>query len=518
MESETNNPLSLRDFYYVLFKHKVSITMIVFAILITVVVGLYIWPETYEASAKLLVKLGRENVSIPTAPPSSQQKVLTTDLTKEDINSEIMLLSNRFIIEKVVEQLDTDFLFPEAVQPQTFFKRIKFEIRRITIKLRDLVFEVLYRIDFLKRLSPYESAVLKVQKKLSAKQVRDSDVIEVQFRWSNPYIAEAVLDTLIGFYFEHHLDVHKANGGYEFFQKQVEMVEKRLRDSEDKLQLMKERQGITSYEHQRRLLLEQADGFQASLKNTESEFVEANTRINELRAQLSLQSENIELAKEIERNPLIVPLKTKLLELELEKERLEKKYIEDNRLVVSVKDQIEKVNSKLSKEEANVLGKTTTGVNVVHLETKKQLLLEEVRFEALNIKKKQLEKNIESCMKELEELNAHETELKRLDRQIQIDEENYLLYRRQLEETRISDTLDSERIVNVRMIDPVTNSFIPVKPRKLLIFSLGVMLALIVGIGFAFLSEYLDHSIETAEDIKRYLDLPLLASIREMKR
>ena len=518
MESETNNPLSLRDFYYVLFKHKVSMIIIVFAILVTVIVGIYIWPETYEANAKLLVKLGRENVSIPTAPPSSQQKVLTTDLTKEDINSEIMLLSNRFMIEKVVEKLGTDFLFPEAVKPKGFFKRIKFEIRRIAIKLRDFVFELLYRIDLLKRLSPYENAVLKIQQKLSVEQVRDSDVIDVQFRWFSPHIAEAVLDTLIGFYFEHHLDIHKADGGYEFFQKQVEIAEKILRDSEDKLQLMKEKQGIISYEQQRKLLLEQLDSFQASLKHTEIELFEADTRINELKKQLSLQSDTIQLAKEVERNPLIDPLKTRLLGLELEKEKLEEKYDENNRLVISIKDQIDKVNNKLSEEETNVLGKTTTGVNTIHVETTKQLLLEEVRLEALRSKKEKLKQHIELCTKELDKLSVYETELKRLDRQIQISEGNYLLYQRQLEEARISDTLDSERIVNVRMIDPVTYSFTPVKPRKLFMLVLGVALSLIVGIGFAFVSEYLDHSIDTAEDVRRHLDLPLLASIQEMKK
>ncbi|MCK4790672.1 MAG: hypothetical protein KAV87_43455 [Desulfobacteraceae bacterium] len=518
MENPANNTLSRRDLYYILFSHKASIVVLFSAMVLTVFAGLYIWPESYQVSAKLLMKLGRENVTIPTVPASSQQQVITTGLTKEDVLSEIKMIENRFIIEKVVEKLGVDFLFPKATKPKTLFKKIKFEIRGVVLKMRDFIFEILYTIDFKKRLSPREKAVVAIQKKLSAEQVRDSDVIEVRIRWFSPDIGTEVLDTLINFYLEHHLETHKTSGGHEFFQKQVEILGKRLRDSEDALQLLKERQGIPSYEHQRTLLLEQTNYLRASLKETQTELAEGIAKISELRKQLSMQAETEQLAKEVKRNPIVDVLKRTLLELELEKKNLEAKYLENSPLIDTVNKQIQKVNNELEEEQPDVIGTITMGSNTIYKEAEKDLLLQEVLIEALNARKEKLEEHIESRMKELEKLSAYDTQLKRLNRQIQISEENYLLYRRKLEEARISDILDNERIVNVRVIDPVTSSFTPITPRKLLILSLGVMLALIVTIGFAFISEYLDHSIKTAEDIKRYLDLPLLASIQEMKR
>ncbi len=68
MENMANSGFSLRDFYYILFRHKVLITILLFSTLLTVVFGVYVLPETYVAKAGILVKMGRENVSIPTVP------------------------------------------------------------------------------------------------------------------------------------------------------------------------------------------------------------------------------------------------------------------------------------------------------------------------------------------------------------------------------------------------------------------------------------------------------------------
>ena len=44
---------------------------------------------------------------------------------------------------------------------------------------------------------------------------------------------------------------------------------------------------------------------------------------------------------------------------------------------------------------------------------------------------------------------------------------------------------------------------------------LGIILGLMVGVGLAFLREYLDRTLRTEEDIQRHLDLPVLGIIPE---
>lgn len=516
MENEIRKPFSLMDFCYIIFRHKVRISIIFLTTVFTVIVGIYFWPEHYEARARILIKMGRENVSLSTVSLSAQQQIITSmGIRKEDINSEIEILNNRFIIDKVVQKLGTDFLFPTAKKPETLLKRIKFELKQVIKGVKDFVDQILYKIALKKKLSDYEKAVLLVQKSLSAKQVRNSDVIEVQFRWFDPNISKEVVGTLIDSYLEHHLEVHRTSGEQEFFRNQVEIIGDRLRDSEDKLQVLKESQGITSYEDQKRFLLRQITNFKATLKNTQTELGQTITKISKLKNQQSSIDRTIELTKQVNRNPMIDPLKTRLLELELKMKELETKYSDDNHLVNKIRNQIQEVKDRLKEEEAEVFGAVTTGVNTVYKEIEKELLLQEVRLRALSSKKEMLEQHIESYTKDLETINTYDIELKRLNRQIQIDDENFRLYRKRMEEARIYNVLDNERIVNVKVIDPVAASFMPVGPRKLLIVGLGVVLSLVIGIGLAFLSEYLDDSIKTVEDVERYLKLPVLGSIRE---
>ena len=59
---------SLRDLYYVLFRHRRKIFLFFAAVVVTVTVGTFMSPEIYRSEAKLLVRLGRESVSLdPTA-------------------------------------------------------------------------------------------------------------------------------------------------------------------------------------------------------------------------------------------------------------------------------------------------------------------------------------------------------------------------------------------------------------------------------------------------------------------
>lgn len=450
---EENAAFSLRDFFYILFKSKISITLFILATTATVFIGLQFRPEVYEARAAVLVKMGRENVAVPNMPTGSQQVIASMGVRKEDINSEIEILSNRYIAEKVVNKLGLDFLFPESEPPKTLFKRIKYRVKEVVKKVKEVIMEILYAIDLKKKLPLKERVTMAVQGSLDAMQVSNADVIEIKFRWIHPLIAKIVLDTVIEFYMEHHLISHKTSGSREFFQKQAARIEQSLLASEDKLQKLKEAEGISSFKEQKLTLLGQLNNFTASRNDTQTELSASYERTVELSRQLDM-----------------------------------------------------------------LLGSITPGFERAYATAESELLLERVQLRSLNMKKIMSDKHVASYRKDLDRLNTFGTELKRLNRQIQIDEENYRLYRKQLEEAIIMETLDNERVVNVRVIDPATASYVPVKPRKLMIMGLAVLLSLIFGIAAAFISELVQHTINTVEDVNRYLNLPVLATVEEEKK
>ena len=87
-----------------------------------------------------------------------------------------------------------------------------------------------------KKLTPLEKATLAFEKKLNVEAVKKSDVIEVTFQNEDPVIASQAVNSLIDAFLAHHLTVHKQSQQYSFFDEQVTLLEKKLRDSEQKLE------------------------------------------------------------------------------------------------------------------------------------------------------------------------------------------------------------------------------------------------------------------------------------------
>jgi capsular polysaccharide biosynthesis protein len=73
------------------------------------------------------------------------------------------------------------------------------------------------------------------------------------------------------------------------------------------------------------------------------------------------------------------------------------------------------------------------------------------------------------------------------------------------------------RVENVEIIDPAVVPVTPVKPRPMLNIAIAFVLALMVGVGLAFLLEYLDHTIKTPNDVEKFLELPVLGAIPDVE-
>lgn len=76
----------------------------------------------------------------------------------------------------------------------------------------------------------------------------------------------------------------------------------------------------------------------------------------------------------------------------------------------------------------------------------------------------------------------------------------------------------AQTIMDVQDVHVVDKAIVPahphkVKPNKKLNLAIALILGLMVSVGLAFLLEYLDTRIRTEDDVRRYLNLPLLGSV-----
>ena len=159
------------------------------------------------------------------------------------------------------------------------------------------------------------------------------------------------------------------------------------------------------------------------------------------------------------------------------------------------------------------MAKSTSGVNPTHQRLKEELFRNEAELEALKAKKITQKEQLAEFQDKLENLNQVELELDQLEQNIEVDRGNYRLYLSKVEESRISEAMDSEKIASVSLMGPARPPRKPVSPKVLLNLLIGIFLGIFGSLTLALFREYLDDRIEKIEDVEKELQLPVLASI-----
>ena len=116
------------------------------------------------------------------------------------------------------------------------------------------------------------------------------------------------------------------------------------------------------------------------------------------------------------------------------------------------------------------------------------------------------------------DLNRQAMEISRLERDAVVQEANYRKYNENLEQTRLDDALDLQRISNVIVAQPPTIEPKAVRPNKLMNYALGFVFACGASLSLAFFAEFMDRSFRTTEQVEEELGLPTLASIPRYSR
>ena len=500
MDTQEINKTSLRDFLHIVFKRKLQILLFFFATVCTVAIGTVLIKPTYEATSQILIKVGRENIFVPTVPTSGNINPVFSFNREEQINSEIEILKSQFLVEKVIHSLGPATIYKDLENP-------KEGILSRFFKTHDA------------DQSPVEKAVLKFQKAFKVEGVKKSDVIDVSFKHEDPHMAASVVNNLVNVYLDRHLDLHKSPQSYKFFQEQSRILKNKLAEAEESLKVLKRQHNVTSLDEEKSLLLRQEADLRTALNQTLSREAETGNRTYQIRRQLAATPKTIPHGEEIDHNPyLINTLQARLVDLEIKEKELLTKYTDQSRLVKNVRDDIQMVRGKLATHETKRYGKSRSGMNVTYQRLQEELFRNEAEIKALKAKKDTQIGQLSEYKRKLEKLNRIEVELNELKHEIDMDRQNYRLYLTKFEESRISNAMDTEKIANVSLIEPAWPPLKPVSPKVMLNMVLALFLGGFGGLGLAFFMEYLDDSLEKTDDVEEYLEVPVLTSIPEMKK
>jgi len=106
---------SLRDLLTVGFRRQRLIGCVFCGVFGLVVLATLFIDEVYESEAKVMIRIGRENVAVD--PAVMGPTVRMTQDRESDINSEISILESQYVAERVVAALGPDHILDPARHP-----------------------------------------------------------------------------------------------------------------------------------------------------------------------------------------------------------------------------------------------------------------------------------------------------------------------------------------------------------------------------------------------------------------
>lgn len=470
---------SARDILTILFKQKKKIVVTFFAVVIAITTITFLIPPTYEATSSLLVKFGREYLYTPEVGEGRPMTVATGQ--EELLNSEVHILTNRDLVEKVITTIGLANLYPS--------------------------------LDTFKGVAPGDAAVSQFKKDLLVEPARKSSVIEVSFRHRNPSMAARATNLLVDFFREKHLQIY-AGAPVAFLSEQLVVYKGRLKESEERLEAFKQKMHVYALDEQRASLLEQRSDADRSDKEAQNRIGELTTKIASLKSQLASVAREVPVSSEKERLRTTDDAEAQLLTLRLKEQELLEKYREDNRLVVNLKKEIALLENFMKRRTDEQAKKVVTGRNSVYDDMERDLIRANAERESLASRRESLARQVRLIEHELTSLDSAGAELANLKREVALNEKNYQTYLERTEDARISDSMNRQKMANVSILHAASIPTTPVKPRMGYNFILALVLGSISGLGLGFVSEYTRQGISTPEAAEKRLDLPVLGSIQ----
>lgn len=470
---------TLRDLVAIPFRHR--LTMVVAFGLVAIAAAVTgVWVPKYDAQMKILIQRQRSDAMI-TSSPNAPVQYSGDEISEEDLNSEVELLTSDDLLRKVV--LSTYLNGKLALVPAG--------ANEVTIA----------------------RAVRKLSKDLKIDAIRKTHVISVNYESRNPEAAAAVLRVLATAYTEKHAEVHRPSGEFNFFNQQAEQFRQGLERAQRKLTDFSHQSGVVAAQLERDAALQRAEDFESNAHQFQATIADTEQHIRALQEELRSVPPRATTTVRTSDNPqLLEQLKSTLLNLELKRTELLTKYDPSYRLVQEAETQIADTKSAISVEQSKPLREQTTDQNSDYVWARGELTKAEAELSGLKAHEAAAAAIAGVYRRAAQRIDQDGVVQENLSRDVKVQEDGYLLYVHKREEAAISDALDQRGILNVAIAE---QPIVPALPRQSPLYAgvLTLFLATTGGLVATFVVDVLDPSFRTPDEVSRYLGTPVLAAL-----
>jgi succinoglycan biosynthesis transport protein ExoP len=458
----------------------------------TILVGSWLWPPVYQSSSSVAI-LGRSYPELLTDPRQRTSNVMMNP--KDELNTEMEIIRSRPVLERVVKDLKLET--PKPVPEVGVAGAIRDALRAVLKGLRDLK----KQIGLSRTPTPeeaFEATVSSLYNNLIVDPASDSQIIWIRYRSHDPVLASKVVNKVAEEYQRQHLAININRAESSFYAEQIDKVERDLKGLQGQLLNLRQGSGIISFSEQSKALLRKLETYDNGLTNVQKEIIRIRSKVEKIHNLRKSRPNLLIPLPEMTQDPQLSDLENKLVNLQFALKTVLQRFTPDSRQAQTAREQISQLKRQIRG----------------HVDT--MLERELAKLRELQAEEQATNQTLKGLKEELAQLPGTEMGLANLEREIDTKQGIMSILMKKYQDSLLAKSAD-QRLENAKVLSLAAVPLKPIFPNLTLNLGLGFLLSLVFSLSTAFFLEYWDDSLKYPEDVERYFDRTVLASIPEIQ-
>lgn len=495
---------TLQDYLSVLRRRKWWLMMPLLMVLPFLIMEKLTDKPQYQATATLLINKAQPNIL-------SIEEVLKPEKSPDFYRTQFEIIRSRAIAAQVVDALRLYEKEPTPDPPLVQrINAIKAFPRQLVSRAVMAVRELIARFTGAEPVQEATGAALPadplawrreraIDRLLWALQVfprEGTQLVDVTLRGEDPEDVAQQVNLLAETYVRRNLEnkLDASRKAVAWLKKEAQALKDKIHRAELALQQFKEQNDFLAPENlnaAQHVVTREFEALQQAYVETVAARKALEARIDELRA-LARQDLARLASLDVLSHSLVPSLHRQYSELELRYAQLSQRYKEKHPQMVQVRAEMQKLREAIRAEVRRVLE---------GMQAEQRLLL---------AKEQALQRELDSQRQDVNRLSSRLTTYNELKRELEIEKDLYQAISKRLAETTLTMALETN---NVEIVERAQVPRKPVSSGVTKRLALGVIAALGLGVGLAFLRDNLDKRFKTMGEAERALGLALLGMV-----
>jgi len=338
-----------------------------------------------------------------------------------------------------------------------------------------------------------------------------TDFIQIIAQAKSPELAFNLVKTLTQIFIDEslRLEVGGIRGALEFSSEQLALYKRKLEESEERLQRFQENVLHDQMDNQS-IISANLDQINTMIATTDFDLRKAKSNLHTLESRIREHGINYTPPNSSELNNL----KTRLFEAQIDLSKIMLKYSWQDARALKVNSEIERLQGNIQREiEQEIKSQSFIG-DGSDLEIIVMKEIEAININFLNRKLATLNDLKNLYKVSLSRSPSIDLTLDRLNREVAANKDIYQTFLLQTRGSEIEEALQKTAAeFRFKIIEPSIRPIDPIKPNRVRIILVAIIVGSIIGSSIIFMLEYADHSFKNVESIEKFLNLSVLGTM-----